>query len=511
MGKWGIWLWSAWERLTDVFALDLRSIALWRMLAGLLVMLDIIMKWEMLPALYSDYGLLRNEFWDTVNPHPEYWTIHIGNRTTTFAYVMGVLQLVVGASLMVGFKTRMNAVLAWVLIASGVGRIPYIISGADNMLRVMLFWTMFLPLEQVFSVDAKLKTGDWLGGVTNFRVANGATVGYMLQLCWIYTSAVWWKSNEVWWLAAPDGMTPVYRALSLDSFRAPLGDLIYQSQGLMKLLGLFTLAVQYICPILVFLPIKLHRHWPRLVGALGFFGLQLGFGMAMTLGIFPFVGMLTVAPLLPSFIWKTEPRHEIMMMPEVNWGTRFASAAKASLSVALIALVSMVVIWDIEGHINDGRGSEPYQHLLPMKAKKFGMALMLNQNWRMFDKPALIDAWLRAPGRTVSGTAVDVWQSFIYQEVRPPESTRPAVLRDEFPTNRWRKLIRGLDDESSNAYALRRELFAGYMCRWWRDNLSHEHGKLESFQLDWYKERTKSNYATEDMGSELYGQYTCEA
>ena len=55
-------------------------------------------------------------------------------------------------------------------------------------------------------------------------------------------------------------------------------------------------------PILLFWPI--FPSVARLIGILGFIGLQAGFGMCLNLGPFPLVSIAAVLPFIPTVFWE---------------------------------------------------------------------------------------------------------------------------------------------------------------------------------------------------------------
>ena len=57
---------------------------------------------------------------------------------------------------MIGYRARLATIACWFLVMSIHNRNPMILSAGDILLRLLLFWAMFLPLGARYSVDAAL-------------------------------------------------------------------------------------------------------------------------------------------------------------------------------------------------------------------------------------------------------------------------------------------------------------------------------------------------------------------
>src|SRR5262245_64238108 len=100
--------------------------------------------------------------------------------------VQAILFVAAGVSalaLLVGHRTRLATIASWLLFTSLNTRNPMVVLGADVLLRVVLFWAMFLPLGARYSVDRA-----WLGATKDSRprVLSAATVAYLLQIVLVY-------------------------------------------------------------------------------------------------------------------------------------------------------------------------------------------------------------------------------------------------------------------------------------------------------------------------------------
>ena len=99
-----------------------------------------------------------------------------GNFWGTFAIFL--VHIALGLAVAVGYKTRLNSVLLWFMTVSCQQRNHIIGHNGDVVMRVMLFFAMFLPQGAVWSLDAALARRDDLivHGVAE-ALEGGGSVG----------------------------------------------------------------------------------------------------------------------------------------------------------------------------------------------------------------------------------------------------------------------------------------------------------------------------------------------
>ena len=116
--------------------------------------------------------------------------------------------------------------LSWITLASIQTRQEFVCNGGDLLLRLTLFWSVFLPLGASFSLDS----------ATNIRLAHQAnarsqksqkwafsvaSVGWLLQFGSMYAFTFGLKYGEHWW----DG-TAVAVTLQQEQFLTPTGHFV---------------------------------------------------------------------------------------------------------------------------------------------------------------------------------------------------------------------------------------------------------------------------------------------
>ncbi len=70
---------------------------------------------------------------------------------------MFTLHLIFGIMLILGYKTRWAMLAAFIMTTSVHNRNWMVNNGGDDILRSLLFLSVFLPLNRCFSLDSALK------------------------------------------------------------------------------------------------------------------------------------------------------------------------------------------------------------------------------------------------------------------------------------------------------------------------------------------------------------------
>src|SRR5207302_774947 len=176
-------------------------------------------------------------------------------------------------------------------------RNPMILQGGDVLLRMLLFWGMFLPLGVRYSLDALLKPSTLAPQAT--RVFSVATVAMLLQVAFMYWFSVFLKTDPVWF----GDYTAIYYALSLDHFVTPLGKLLLPYPTLIKGLTFATVSLEALGPVLALLAGVCK--WPvRVAVILAFATFHIGMGLCLELGLFSSICCVAWLAYLPAGFWN---------------------------------------------------------------------------------------------------------------------------------------------------------------------------------------------------------------
>ena len=170
-------------KVGELFGADLRSLAALRIVLALLVLADLASRATDLYAHYTDRGILPRSILlaEALNR----WSLSLSLMSGEFffqALLFGITALA-ALGLLVGYRTRLMTVLVWVLLISIQWRNPLVLNTGDTLLRMMLFWGMFLPLGAWWSID---RMRDRATPRLSMRFLSFATVALFLQIAFVY-------------------------------------------------------------------------------------------------------------------------------------------------------------------------------------------------------------------------------------------------------------------------------------------------------------------------------------
>ncbi len=334
-----------------LFAIDLRSLAALRIALALILITDLWWRAHWLRAHYSDEGVLPRIALIQHHLPAWSWSLHMLSGTWQAQAVLFAIAGVAAVGLLIGWRTRLMAIVSWVMLVSLHTRNPLLLQGGDVLLRCLLFWALFLPLGAVASVDR------WRSpGVAIPRAfASIATVALMLQVCVVYLCTGLEKNHPIW----TTDHTAIQYALSLGIFCTPAGAALLHAPGLLKALTAACLLLERYGPLLVLIP--LGGGWVRFAVVMLFMCFHLGLAVAMRLGPFPYICLAAWLPFVPSVCWDRLARWArwgeglVLLVPARIPGVR-AQALRAAL-----ALPGMGMEMDDAGaglRVRDAHGKE---------------------------------------------------------------------------------------------------------------------------------------------------------
>ena len=467
------------SRLSDIAGLDVRSIGLLRIGIAICLLIDLGGRLGDLEAHYTDAGLLPR---DAAIETADAWhvSLHLANGQYTFQAILFALATLSALCLLVGVHTRLAAIASWVFIVSLQNRNFIILNGADVLLRMILFWSLFLPLGARFSVD-RLR-GTSRPPTENNWVVSPGTVFYVLQFMLVYVFAGLIKSEIPAWREG----TGLAYALRSPEFVEPLGLKVVEYVPAMRLLNGFVIYGELFGSFLLLLPV-----WTtatRLAVVLGFSALHLLIATTMSVGMFPLVAIVAVFVFLPSPFWEYASRLVARRASFLVQGRERLSGwlrapirarldplperphpllrrwASASFGAACIILV---VLCNVSTY-------RPLPFLIPQKLQWITPLLRLEQRWDMFAAPLTAGGWYVIPARLTSGAEVDL------ATLQPSVSwDEPPLVAETYANARWKKYFMNI---SIPPYAQHRLLFGRYLCRSW--NEQHPGAQsLEAFKI----------------------------
>ncbi len=440
-----------------VFGLDVRSLAALRIGLAVMVLVDLIDRAQCLTAHYSDQGVLPRAGLLATFPNNFVFSLHMASGETWFQALLFLLQGFFALAMLLGYRTRLFTALTFVLLQSLQQRNPMICYKGDDVLRLAIFWSLFLPTGAVWSLDRRL--GRATAGWSAHTASSVGAAGYLLQCGFIYLFTGIQKFGPEW---RTDG-TAVLCAVSAGQYECPSGqalrDFLTVHPGVERALTFGVLGWEYCVLFLLLIP-----GWGRALGALSIAVFQIGLAIFMALGFFPYFNLVSLLGLIPGGFWRLGPVQAVTDRLErwVGAGWTRLGVPAAPLppepvpepawrdSLASFALGSVLVL---------NLCTAPGVHV-PRVITRLGTGLGLTQNWLMFaPSPPVVDNWGVARGVLADGREVDLFHR------RPLTYERPAVVTREFIHYRWGMYFFRIYTHRSSRR--QKELFCDALVRSW--------------------------------------------
>ncbi len=495
--------------LAQWLGIDTRALALFRVALAVILLVDLTIRSHDLVAMYTDAGFFSvadaREYFSRTGDEWR-WSLHLLSGSVDFQALLFAAAAIFAGMMLVGYRTRVATIASWVLLVSLHNRSPLLLNGGDVLLRMLLFWCMFLPLGRTWSLDALRRArrrsaagipgaGAQEAGAMSPTVVSIATAALLIQICVMYTATGLYKLQEDSWR---DGDAMI-RSLSYEPYARPMADVVLTQPWLVQGLGVAVPWLEIVGPLLLLLPWV--GRYARLPVVVALALMHVGIEMCMTVGLFSYVSLAGLIAFLPASVFDNRlirriARYLVPRVPEPpveaevaaespaaaiaeaitvaagangsrRWemaGTVFSILAEA---VCLFFLV-YVVAWNASSLAGKRTAAK---WLMPERLRWIGNATAVRQKWNMFANPSGNNGWYvaRATLRDVEADDIDLLRGGAPVDESKPD--RPARL---FPNHRWRKLYRNLvpTDNRSASKELVRQLLAEYLCRQW--NQRHE-------------------------------------
>jgi hypothetical protein len=371
-----------------------------------------------------------------------------------------VVAAATAVSLILGYRTRLCTFLLWLFMMSIQARNPLILYGVDDLFRLFLFWSIFLPLGGLWSVDSFRKPKF----LKKSYVSNIASFAFIFQLISIYWVSVFLKSSPEWW---PD-LTAVFYSLNLDMYSSSIGRKLLAFPDLLQVLTAFVLGLELVVPALLLLPFR--QNLFRALSAALFIGFHLGLAVLMNIHLFPYVCVAIWLAIIPSNVWETIS----VKVSQMRDGVPEKESRVQSFVIIIALLLSF--FWNLESL---GVQRQPSQALRSMTSY-----LGLQQYWGMFaPAPRAADGWLVVEATQVNGKKFD----WITGPGKDLSFDRPKDFQTRLKNARWKKFYEKLILKEMGPY---RESFARFVCKDWNAKRLNDHrtqiGVLKVYyMLEW--------------------------
>jgi hypothetical protein len=464
--------------LTAPFRLDLRSLALFRIAIGALILIDLAIRSADLEAHYTDAGVLPRDRLGDPASRAVWFSIYFAAGHTNGAALLFFLHASLAVLLILGLRTRLATILSWIMLVSLHSRNPLVLNAGDTLFRMCLFWSMFLPLGARFSVDARHHS------TRPNDVLSAGTVAFTLQLCSVYWFSAAWKTGGAW-----SNGTALYYALHLDLFAKPAGLWLREVDWLLPTLTLAALQWERFGPLLLFSP--MHNDRFRLLAIGGFVIFHLAINATLAVGLFSAVCIVAWLPFIPGVCWtrlaglvpaSTRQRTAAVAAtagePEAAPPSpaRGTIARRAATAFA-VASLAYVLAWNLR--------TLDVDRWAPYFSKRWNIVadlLRIDQKWNMFSpSPSKHDGWYVAAAMLESGEEIDL------RTGSAVSWTKPDLVAATFPNRRWGKYLMRLRQPEHVAH---RPFYARYLARQWNAAHGERRQQVTALALFFVEERT---------------------
>lgn len=219
-----------------------------------------------------------------------------------YALFLGVYIAAMFAFIL-GCRTRLATILLLVGFASLAERNPIITAGSDMLTQLLLLWSIFLPLNRYFSIDAALNPAP-----RDQAYPTIPLIAIKLQIASIYIFSVSFKFAGVSWLNGG----AIRRSLLDNTFGG--SDLalwmVDNMGGMLPFMTYNILFFQVVFSLLIYSPWL--KDGMRAIALIGAFIMHTAFLFLLHVGMFPYVCWTYLLLLVPDRWWRElfRPRRE---------------------------------------------------------------------------------------------------------------------------------------------------------------------------------------------------------
>ncbi len=337
----------------------------------MIIIWDVITRLPWVGPFYSDVSFFTREL-AAVSNHPAAWSLFSISGSQEYAIALFVITIVAALSLLVGFRSQLSAIICLVLVYSINVRMPLTTDGGHVLLRMLLFWSVFLPMGARWSLDATI-AGNRVGKVES--IANFSTAVIMVQFACMYFFAGIAKCNEDWWYG-----DAIHRSLSLEMYAWPFAQFVKDLPQVWLLnAGRLLVVAEIVLPLFMFVP-KIYRV-ARPVAAITFCAMHVGIWLTLSIGVFAAISIISwvlFVPLPNRLKRNTQSQHQAPVRPTSYGKRKTLIATQLFCGFGIVYIIALNVI-----NLDIKRASL----FLPDALQSIAWVTMTAQEFQMFSRP----------------------------------------------------------------------------------------------------------------------------
>ncbi len=428
-----------------------------RIFIACIILIDLYTRYQNFEAHYTNAGVLPTQVIKTYYPFYQYYfSLHNLLDTDFQQRILFLIHFLIALCLLIGYKTSLFTLLNYIFLLSLHHRNPMILQGGDDLLRITLFYMIFLPWNKFYSIDAYLSRKKSQNQNITINEFSWMYIVFYFNVALVYLFSAMLKTSEEWRQTGE----AIYYALSLDTLRYGLGHWTYTKFTLMKFGTFFVFYIlEILAPILLILSFN---SLIRNIGAFLIIFLHLFILTHLRVGVFPFIGIATALMVLDI------RSHNIVKM------LRFS---KPSFYFSMIIFILIL-----------------RYNLATLNTKYFNITLLedrllnsigLSQRWNMFSPGVKrYEGYLILRGIRKDNTEWDIIHNTPQIHYEKTQQNFQYLKGD-----RWRKF---LENYEQRHYNFVKTYFCYFIIRQW--NQQHPNNTIEALNILFMKKTTLPNY-----------------
>lgn len=279
--------------------IDTRALGFMRIGFAILIVIDLFMRFNDFIAHYTDQGILpivaAKSAISTVYP-VAIVSPYLFNGSLLFQSTLFALTFIAALYLLVGYRTKITTIILWILIGSLHSRNIFILNSGDSLLRLVLFWAMFLPWHYRYSMDRVLDENQEQSPPS---IANFASFAFLIQIALVYFFASQFKTGTEW----THDYTAIFHAFHIDQLTTPIATWLLQFPQLLKTCAMVIVPLQFFGSILLFAP--LFNSFFRIIATTALIIFQIAIATTFQIGLFPWICIVALLGFYPASFWNT--------------------------------------------------------------------------------------------------------------------------------------------------------------------------------------------------------------
>jgi hypothetical protein len=392
------------EKLSYNFHFDVRAFALFRIFFGFVMLLDLCIRLSDFEVFYTESGVLPLSFLKqqiSFEWHIPFYTYM--DKAWFIATCFGI-HLISVFLFLIGYRTKIAQLVCLAFYIGLHTRNTYLLQGGDDLIRGLLFFSLFLPLNAIWAIKrSEVKTNYTLPALL-----------LSLQVMLVYFVSATMKGEREWFYEG----SALYYAFNLDFMQWPLAKYLANYPAMLVWLTRAVSVMEFGIPIVFFVALRSQKMRLVCIGILVVF--QLGIASTLFVGLFYLINLAALIPLLPSRFFD-------------YWGIKYQAInmpLRSSLlkNTVVIGLTVYLLLW----HMN----YMPFAKFgLSSKLTSLAYPIGINQSWGMFS-PCVFkeDGWLIYEAVTTENDTIDLKNNSL-----PVNYNKPANILATFKNDRWRK------------------------------------------------------------------------